>query len=46
MNIVQKLNTRLSRFSPTTIYLIGIGDALILVSLASLAGFLFSKLSQ
>lgn len=46
MNIVQKLNTRLSRFSPTTIYLVGVGDALILVSLAAFAGFIFSKVAQ
>jgi hypothetical protein len=46
MNLIARLNTRLSRFSPTTIYLVGIGDGLILVSLAAFAGFIFSKVTQ
>lgn len=46
MNLVQKLNARLSHFSPTTIYIVGIGDALILVTAAYFAGFIFSKVTQ
>jgi hypothetical protein len=46
MNLIARLNTRLSRFSPTTIYLVGIGDALILVTAAYFLGLVFSKVTQ
>lgn len=46
MNIRAKLDSRLSRLSPITVYLVGIGDGLVLAVLAFGAGFLVSKVAQ
>lgn len=42
MNIVRNLNTRLSSFSPITVYAVGAADATLVI----LIGFLLSKISQ
>lgn len=46
MQIRALLDSRLSRFSPTTVYLVGVGDGLILVALVFLAGFIISKVTH
>lgn len=46
MNIREKLNARLARFSPITMYAIGLIDGAILTTGAFVAGFLISKVTQ
>lgn len=46
MNIRAKLDARLSRFSPTTVYVVGLIDGAILVSAAVFLGYLVSKVTH
>jgi hypothetical protein len=46
MNIRAKLTARLSRFSPLTMYAIGLVDGAILTTVAFVAGFLISKVTH